>query len=317
MKDIVIPKLLHWVWFGPKPIPELHQRWIDGWLSLHPGWKHILWTDANRPALVNEAQFLAADNFAEMSDIARYEILCRYGGVYVDTDTECLRSIEPLLAGVDAFAIEAGDEELHTLNTTPLGAIPGHPWLKDVIARLPHSMEVGWGNMHRTGPKFLTGLTQGRSDVVIFSNQLFAASADEADPAEAYTIHHAARSWDASAKERHAIKLREMIIDDIEPTIPPGSLFILVYKGHGLDMGAGRRYLPFPERDGVWNGYPADDNAAIAELERLRLGGARFIVFPAPMFFWLELYPGLKNVLRAKGRPLVNNDRALIYELPI
>src|SRR5262249_33219967 len=54
MKDIVIPKLFHWIWFGPKPIPELHQRWIDGWLQLHPGWKHILWTDANRPALVNE-----------------------------------------------------------------------------------------------------------------------------------------------------------------------------------------------------------------------------------------------------------------------
>ena len=314
MKDIVIPKLFHWIWFGPKPIPELHQRWIDGWLQLHPGWKHILWTDANRPALVNEAQFRAADNFAEMSDIARYEILCRYGGVYVDTDTECLRSIEPLLAGVSAFAIEAG--ELHTINTTPLGAIPDHPWLKEVVARLPHAMETGWGNMHRTGPKFLTGVTQDRSDVAIFSNQLFAATPDQANRAEAYSIHHPARTWDASAKQRYAIKLREMVTEDIEPMIPPGSLFILVDKSQGLDMGAGRRYLPFPERDGVWNGYPADDNAAIAELERLRLAGARFIVFPAPMFFWLELYPELKNLLQAKGRRLVNNDRALIFELP-
>src|SRR4030095_7346378 len=140
MKDIVIPKLFHWIWFGPKPIPELHQRWIDGWLQLHPGWEHLVWTAAIVPALVTEAQFRAADNFAEMSDIARYEILCRYGGVYVDTDTECLRSIEPLLAGVSAFAIEAGG--FHTINTHPLGAIPDHPWLKEVVARLPHAMET-------------------------------------------------------------------------------------------------------------------------------------------------------------------------------
>src|SRR6266516_4079263 len=92
-----IPRLFHWIWFGPQPLPEQHRRWIDGWLALHPGWEHRLWTDANRPTFLNEPQFLAADNFAEMADIARYELLYRFGGVYVDTDTECLRSIEPLL----------------------------------------------------------------------------------------------------------------------------------------------------------------------------------------------------------------------------
>lgn len=296
-------------------MPEQYRRWIDGWLDLHSGWKHVLWTDANRPTLINEAQFLAADNFAEMADIGRYEVVYRFGGVYVDTDTECLRSIEPLLAGAEAFAVEAG--ESHTLNCSPLGAIPDHPWLKEVIARLPHATATGWGNMHRTGPKFLTGVTQGRSDVMIFSKQLFAPAPDQVDRATAYSIHHNARSWDVSAKGRHAIKLREMVSEDIEPAIPPGSLFILVAKGQELDVGGGRRYLPFPERNGVWGGYPADDNAALAELERLRLAGARFIVFPAPMFFWLDLYPGLKHVLQAKGRALVAHDRALIYELSI
>src|SRR5205085_7912697 len=103
---MVIPKQFHWIWFGPKPIPEQHQRWIEGWLKHHPGWDHKIWTDSNRPRFTNEAEFLGADNFAIKADIARYELVYKHGGVYLDTDTECLKSIEPLLAGIHAFAVE-------------------------------------------------------------------------------------------------------------------------------------------------------------------------------------------------------------------
>ena len=315
MTSLLIPKLFHWIWFGPKPLPEQHRCWIDGWLRLHPGWNHILWTDANRPTFTNEAQFLGADNFAEMADIARYELLYRWGGVYVDTDTECLRSIEPLLAGVEAFAVEAG--EPHTIETTPLGVTPSHPWMAELIARLPKAMETGWGNMHRTGPKFLTTVSKERADIKVFGNHLFAPKppADDDQRAETYTIHHTARSWDASAKKRYATKLQEMISEDIEPLIPPGSLFVLVDKGQPLDLSGGRRVLPFPERDGVWNGYPTDDAAAIEELDRLRRGGAQFIVFPAPMFFWLDLYPGFNEFLKARLPCILKNDRSIIFDL--
>jgi inositol phosphorylceramide mannosyltransferase catalytic subunit len=307
-----IPKLLHWIWFGDEPLPEQHRHWIDGWLELHPGWDHRIWTDANRPTFTNEEQFSAADNFAEMADIARYELLYRHGGVYVDTDTECLRSIEPHLDRVEAFAVEAGEE--HTIQTTPMGATPRHPWLASLIERLPEAMETGWGNMHRTGPKFLTRVTVDRPDVTIFSNELFAPGPDRADRTRAYSIHHAARSWDTSV-ERYELRLQELVREDIEPVVPPGAVFVLVDKGRGVATSGGRRSIPFPERDGKWNGYPANDEAAVAELERLRSAGAQFIVFPAPMFFWLDLYPALTSHLQNTARHVVSNDRAQIFQL--
>ena len=311
---ITIPKIFHWIWLGPKPLPERYRLWIDGWLKLHPGWEHKLWTDANRPQFVNEAQFVAADNFTLRSDIARYEIVYRYGGVYVDTDTECLRSIEPLLDCVKAFAVEAG--EPHTIETTPIGAVPKHPWLADVIAKLPRAMETGWGNMHRSGPKFLTDVTQHWPEVVIFSELLFPSiSVDETKRTNNYTLHHCGRSWDAASRNRYEDKLQEMLQKDIEPVVPPGAVFILVDKGRGHAANAGRRAIPFPERNGEWAGYPPDDAAAIAELDRLRRAGAQFIVFPAPMVYWLDNYCKLRDHLHATARCVVDNDRAVIFDL--
>src|SRR6185295_14868374 len=104
-------------------------------------------------------------------------------------------------------------------------------------------------------------------------------------------------------------KLRELVTKDIEPVVPPGSFFLLVNKGEPLETSGGRRSVPFPERDGAWGGYPIDAAAAIAELERLRRAGAEFIVFPAPMRYWLDHYKGLSDHLGATGRRVVENDR--------
>ncbi len=313
MTGILIPRLFHWIWFGPKPLPPQYRCWIDGWLELHPGWDHRLWTDANRPTLINEAQFEAATSFSQKATIARYELIYRYGGVYLDTDTECLRGIEPLLESVQAFAVKGGP---HTIEASPIGAVPGHPWLAEVIARLPRAMETGWGNLHQAGPMFLTGVTKGRSDVTILGQQLFAAMpVDEAQRSEAYSIHHGERSWSVASDQRYEAKLRQMVSEDIEPIVPPGALFVLVDKGKGVVVGGGRRFVPFPEQDGQWAGYPVDDAAAIAELVRLRQTGAQYIVFPAPMFYWLDAYAGFRDYLYAETRCALSNERVLLFDL--
>jgi inositol phosphorylceramide mannosyltransferase catalytic subunit len=326
MTTLIIPKLFHWIWFGPKPLPEQHQRWIDGWLELHPGWNHKIWTNVNRRALINEAQFQAASSFSQKADVVRFEIVHRYGGIYLDTDTECLRCIEPLLAGVDAFAVEGRPQPVeglpHTVENSPIGATPGHPWLADVIARLPGSMEAGWGTMHRSGPWFLSRVTIGRPDVTIFEEQLFTSEpADqstrisEAQRACAYSIHHSTASWTAGHRSHYETKLRQLMTQDVEPLVPPGSLFLLVNKGEILETSGGRRCLPFPECDGAWSGYPADDAEAISELQRLRRAGAKFIVFPTYMAYWFDTYPGLEAFLLTEGRRVVDNHRAVIFDL--
>jgi hypothetical protein len=310
----LIPKLFHWIWFGVEPIPDQHQRWIQGWLDLHPGWQHRIWTDANRPTFVNEAQFLAADNFSLKANVARYEIVQRFGGVYLDTDFECLKSIEPLLDGVEAFIASEDPDSLGHLNVAILGATPGHPWMAELIARLPRAMETGWGNQHQAGPVFARSLTVGRPDVTVFSERLF-QHVERAPLPETYAVHHPADSWSEAGKAKFEAKLRQFVTDDLEPVVPPGSLFILVNKGDEIAVDGGRRSLPFPESGGAWAGYPAGDAAAIDELERLRAAGAHFIVFPAPMFYWLTAYPGLRDHLETEARRAVSNDRAIIFDL--
>jgi mannosyltransferase OCH1-like enzyme len=311
--SLLIPRRLHWIWLGGQPLPDEHRRWIDGWLERHPGWEHVVWTDRNRPELVNEAAFLDARTPAQKADILRYELVYRYGGVYLDTDTECRRSFEPLLHGVDAFVVV---EEPGAFATYCFGAASEHPWLRDLIARLPESMARGWSIMHQTGPRFFTSVTRSHPEVTVLEQTVFANSmVPAASHTRAYAIHHEAWSWREFVHAESEAKLAELAQKDVESVVPEGARFILVDKGHGLGVSGGRLPLPFPERDGTWAGYPADDAEAIAELERLLVQGACHIVFPAPMRYWLESYPGLARHLARNGRCVIDNERALVFDL--
>ena len=309
-----IPKTFHWIWFGTKPIPDQHQRWIQGWRDLHPGWDYRIWNDSNRPSLVNEAQFIAADNYSLKANIARYEIINRYGGVYLDTDFECLRCIEPLISDVEAFIAAEEPNSVKDLGVGIFGATPGHPWTGELVARLPKAMATGWGNQHQGGPIFARYVTVGRADVTVFPENLFQHL--ERDPyPETYAVHRAAFSWREAGNAKHSAKIREFLEQDVKPVVRPGARYILVNKGVEFEIGENRRAIPFPERDGTWAGYPPNDAAAITELERQRDAGAQFIVFPAPMFYWLDTYPGLKAYLYTRTRCALANDRAIIFEL--
>ena len=108
-----------------------------------------------------------------------------------------------------------------------------------------------------------------------------------------------------------------MATREIAVLIPPGESFILVDDDAWAtgEYVAGRRRIPFLERDGQYWGPPPDDAAAIRELERLRCSGARSVVFAWPAFWWLEHYPGLRRHLRAVHRSVVVNDQLVVFDL--
>src|SRR5207237_1263259 len=116
----------------------------------------------------------------------------------------------------------------------------------------------------------------------------------DADPG-----HWITRSWlhrlEAAAREIAAI-------------VPPGAPFLLADEDSwNMRNCAGRRPIPFPERDGLYWGRPTDDAAATRELERLRRQGARFLVVGWPAFWWLEYYAGFHAYLRSEFRPILDN----------
>lgn len=116
--DYKIPKIIHFIWLGPKPFPRESVENVRTWIANHPDWKIKFWTDRNRTLPHPEMEFCLirgfpfhklekfyqrSDNFAEKSDLLRFEILYREGGIYVDHDVTCLKSFDPLHRAYDLF----------------------------------------------------------------------------------------------------------------------------------------------------------------------------------------------------------------------
>ena len=94
-KQQFIPKKIHQIWIGPKKLPENYKKWMRTWKIFNPGWEYYLWDEEKikKLNLKNKLAFNSTSNQGSKSDIARYEILNKFGGIYLDTDFQCLKSI--------------------------------------------------------------------------------------------------------------------------------------------------------------------------------------------------------------------------------
>jgi hypothetical protein len=111
----------------------------------------------------------------------------------------------------------------------------------------------------------------------------------------------------------------QLAIRELAALVPVGKTFILVDQaewGEGQVL-AGRRARAFMERRGRYWGPPADDRAAIQELERLRASGASLIAFASPAFWWLDFYSGLLGHLRSNYRLLIESERLVAFALDL
>ena len=138
-----IPKIIHQIWLGPNPVP-FKAEFIETWKRLHPqadGWQYKLWRDADVEketfvAKSLKSAFLAAQNFGEKSDILRYHVLSKYGGIYVDVDFECLQSLDTLLQSPFTFICGFSNVNAVEINNGFIASIPGHPLLQSLINRV-------------------------------------------------------------------------------------------------------------------------------------------------------------------------------------
>ena len=131
----MIPKIIHYCWFGRGEMPELVQNCIASWHTHMPDWEDRLWTEdnfeiASAPAYVQEAY--AAKKYAFVSDYVRLWALESEGGLYLDTDVEVIKSFDPLLNDTAFIGLE---ESLALLPGTCVMACEAHcQWVKDMLA---------------------------------------------------------------------------------------------------------------------------------------------------------------------------------------
>lgn len=96
----MIPKIIHYCWFGGNPLPPLAQKCIASWRKYLPEYEIREWNEKNFDvnAIPYTRDAYQAKKYAFVSDYARFWILYRYGGIYFDTDVEMINPIDDILA---------------------------------------------------------------------------------------------------------------------------------------------------------------------------------------------------------------------------
>lgn len=135
----MIPKIIHYCWFGGKAKPAKIQCCIDGWKAILNDYEFIEWNETNFDINHSEytQQAYQQGKYAFVSDIARIEALRRYGGIYMDTDVEVYKAFDDLL--VESRCV-LGFEYDNWIATSFMACEKNHPLL-DEFAEL-YSREV-------------------------------------------------------------------------------------------------------------------------------------------------------------------------------
>lgn len=134
-----IPKIIHYCWFGGKPLPTSALKCIESWKRYLPNYEIKRWDESNFN--VNGIQYTAsaykARKYAFVSDYARFWILYNFGGLYFDTDVEIIKCLDDIIAKGPFMGCEnpysEGYSEIYVNPGLGLGATPGLGIYKEII----------------------------------------------------------------------------------------------------------------------------------------------------------------------------------------
>ena len=134
----MIPKIIHYCWFGRNDLPPLAQKCIASWRKFLPDYEIREWNESNFNvnSIPYTAQAYKHKKYAFVSDYARFKILYEYGGIYFDTDVEVIKSIDDILENGSFFGLEQ-DVKDHFACAPGLGfaCSPGLSLLREMLER--------------------------------------------------------------------------------------------------------------------------------------------------------------------------------------
>ena len=137
----MIPKIIHYIWLGGKPLPELAEQCIVSWQKHMPDWQIMRWDETTlqksncwldqMPLYVQQAY--AARKFAFVSDYIRLWALEQYGGLYMDVDFLVFRPFDDLMDKYLAFAGYEGSKRQPVMQGV-IASEPHGAWVRDMLA---------------------------------------------------------------------------------------------------------------------------------------------------------------------------------------
>ena len=220
----MIPRKIHYCWFGGKPLPDDVKKYIAGWRKYCPDYEIIEWNeknfDINCNAYVREAY--EAKKWAFVTDYVRLYALYRHGGIYMDTDVEVVKPLDDLLV----YDAVSGYESETSIPTGTIAACRDNEWigmlLRDYDDR--HFISQDGKLDMTTNVKVITKLTVekyglqldgnmkrfGNNMILLPFDYLCAKSYSTGkiiQTSDTYTIHHFTGSWlGDDEKKRDALR---------------------------------------------------------------------------------------------------------------
>lgn len=232
-----IPKILHYCWFGDKEMPQEFTDYIQRWQKICPDYKMYVWNEKN--VNLKECLYLQQayqkQKWAFVSDYVRIKALYEYGGIYLDTDMEVLKSFDSLLSNRHVFGFERDDR----ITTCFMAAEPHSKIMKMILKSYAEDsfvMDNGELNL-RTNVERISQLVQaayhfhpdGRFqklgiDGVIYPIEYFVARdliGNENLTSNTFCVHHCAYSW-GSDEDKNYVKLFEDTTKRLNSFLPFG-----------------------------------------------------------------------------------------------
>lgn len=129
----MIPKVIHYCWFGGKKLPLDVRKCIKSWKKYCPDYEIVQWDESNFDVRQNKfvSQAYASRAWAFVSDYARLKIIYDMGGVYLDTDVELIKKIDELLKDDCFLATQAEPQRIAT--GLGFGAVKGHSAIEKML----------------------------------------------------------------------------------------------------------------------------------------------------------------------------------------
>ena len=96
----MIPKIIHYCWFGGNPLSDDAKRYIASWKKYCPDYEIREWNESNFDINENDycREAYEQKKWAFVTDYVRLKALYEYGGIYMDTDVEVVKPLDPLLS---------------------------------------------------------------------------------------------------------------------------------------------------------------------------------------------------------------------------
>lgn len=224
----MIPKIIHYCWFGRQPLSDQVKKCIQSWHKYCPEYEIKEWNEKNFDvqSSIYTAEAYKAEKYAFVSDFARFKILYQEGGIYFDTDVELIRPIDDLVSNGPFLACERSVNSRSVINPgLGFAAYAKMPILKDIIQIYKNLRFISPNNIFNqtTVVEYTTNyflahgfLGQDQVEVIngltIYPSEYFAPmnymTGELCESNQTRAVHHYAMSWLSEDYKRWIIRER-------------------------------------------------------------------------------------------------------------